>query len=82
MSALGQKRTFPRVRPMSALPPKADIEGRQFDVRFVPKADIDPNQSPCASRRDTRPSVQRWRDGFELAEPHEHMIRYAMSLAR
>jgi hypothetical protein len=25
---------------MSALPPKADIAGRQFDVRFVPKADI------------------------------------------
>ena len=24
---------------MSALPPKADISGRQFDVRFVPKAD-------------------------------------------
>jgi hypothetical protein len=25
---------------MSALPPKADIAGRQSDVRFVPKADI------------------------------------------
>jgi hypothetical protein len=25
---------------MSALPPKADIAGRQFDVCFVPKADI------------------------------------------
>jgi hypothetical protein len=25
---------------MSALPPKADIAGRQFHVRFVPKADI------------------------------------------
>jgi hypothetical protein len=25
---------------MSALPPKADIAGRQLDVRFVPKADI------------------------------------------
>jgi hypothetical protein len=25
---------------MSALPPKADIAGRQFDVRFVPEADI------------------------------------------
>jgi hypothetical protein len=24
---------------MSALPPKADIAGLQFDVRFVPKAD-------------------------------------------
>jgi hypothetical protein len=25
---------------MSALPPKADIAGRQLNVRFVPKADI------------------------------------------
>jgi hypothetical protein len=25
---------------MSALPPKADIGGRQLDVRFVPEADI------------------------------------------
>jgi hypothetical protein len=25
---------------MSALPPKADIAGRDKDVRFVPKADI------------------------------------------
>jgi hypothetical protein len=34
-----------RARPykfaMSALPPKADIAGRDRDVRFVPKADID-----------------------------------------
>jgi hypothetical protein len=30
---------FPN-RMMSALPPKADIAGRQLDVRFVPKADI------------------------------------------
>ena len=25
---------------MSALPPKADIAGRQLDVRFVPKAEV------------------------------------------
>jgi hypothetical protein len=25
---------------MSALPPKADIAGQQWNVRFVPKADI------------------------------------------
>ena len=25
---------------MSAIPPKADIAGRQLDVRFVPKADM------------------------------------------
>ena len=26
---------------MSALPPKADIAEREWDVRFVPKGDID-----------------------------------------
>jgi len=40
MSALGQKQTFPNVRPMSALPPKADIGTHSWDVCFVPKADI------------------------------------------
>ena len=40
MSALGHKRTLREVRPMSALPPKADIDHYGRDVRFVPKADI------------------------------------------
>src|SRR5262249_19522267 len=40
MSALGQKRTFRYLRPMSALPPKADIAERDWHVRFVPIADI------------------------------------------
>jgi hypothetical protein len=40
MSALGQKRTFPRAQLMSALPPKADIAECDRHVRFVPKADI------------------------------------------
>jgi hypothetical protein len=31
---------FTHLRPISALPPKADIETRSRDVRFVPKADI------------------------------------------
>jgi hypothetical protein len=39
MSALGQKRTLKRLHPMSALPPKADINERYCHVRFVPKAD-------------------------------------------
>jgi hypothetical protein len=26
--------------PMSALPPKADMDQHDYDVRFVPKADI------------------------------------------
>jgi hypothetical protein len=40
MSALGQKRTLLGVRPMSALPPKADIDQHGRDDRFVPQADI------------------------------------------
>ena len=36
MSLLGHKRTFRSFRPMSALPPKADIRQRNCDVRFVP----------------------------------------------
>ena len=41
MSAMGQKRTFTHLRPMSALPPpKADIGTRSRNVRFVPYADM------------------------------------------
>jgi hypothetical protein len=42
MSALGQKRTLPHVRAMSALPPIADMCSALPYVRFVPKADIRP----------------------------------------
>ena len=41
MSALGHWRTLKRLHPMSALPPKADITERDWNVCFVPKADID-----------------------------------------
>jgi len=40
MSALGQKQTSRSEIAMSALPPKADIAEYDWDVRFVPKADI------------------------------------------
>jgi hypothetical protein len=40
MSALGHKRTFRNVWPMSALPPKADMGHDGWDVCFVPIADI------------------------------------------
>jgi hypothetical protein len=33
MSALGQKRTFTHIRPMSALPPKTDI--RSYSIHLV-----------------------------------------------
>jgi hypothetical protein len=37
---------------MSALPPKADIAGRQLDVRFVPKADIaGPREHPLSAKK-------------------------------
>jgi hypothetical protein len=37
---LGQKQTLHWSNLMSALPPKADIRQHDFDVRFVPLADI------------------------------------------
>ena len=43
---------------MSALPPKADIETRSRDVRFVPKADI--RRRIRSSRRD-----QNWQADAE-----------------
>ena len=39
MSALGQKRTWPRLVVMSALPPKADMCGATTNVCFGPIAD-------------------------------------------
>jgi hypothetical protein len=36
MSILGQKQTLNSLPLMSAIPPKADIDGRSSDVRFVP----------------------------------------------
>jgi hypothetical protein len=40
MSGMGQKQTLDRRPLMSAIHPKADIEGCAPNVRFVPKADI------------------------------------------
>jgi 2-polyprenyl-3-methyl-5-hydroxy-6-metoxy-1,4-benzoquinol methylase len=40
MSALGQKQTFAPQKVMSALPPKVDMRGCNWNVRFVPIADI------------------------------------------
>src|SRR6516162_7904448 len=46
VSALGQKRTWRRFHPMSALPPKADMDQSGCDVRFVPLADIERGSEP------------------------------------
>ena len=40
MSAMGHKRTLECILVMSALPPKADMDQHDSDVRFVPKADF------------------------------------------
>jgi len=40
MSALGHKRTSELICVMSALPPKADMDQHEFDVRYVPISDI------------------------------------------
>jgi hypothetical protein len=40
MSALCRKRTLRHIRPMSALPPKADMVRHDRDVRYVPKAEV------------------------------------------
>jgi len=40
MSALGHKRTSELICVMSALPPKADMDQHEFDVRYVPIRDI------------------------------------------
>jgi hypothetical protein len=49
MSALGQKQTCAAQKAMSALPPKADMNGRHLNVRFVPIADIRYRSRKCLS---------------------------------
>ena len=68
MSALGHKQTRAVHKPMSALPPKADICRHQAHVRFVPEADIREIawRSLCHSKRRSR----RRRRGFLPIQPH------------
>jgi hypothetical protein len=65
MSALGQMQTFPNVRPMSALPPIADIGTQPPNVRFVPKAECDRRRGQKGERRAI--SGSRLRAGFLLS---------------
>jgi hypothetical protein len=62
MSALGHKRTFGKVRLMSALPPKADISRALGDVRYVPKADYAPQQIATLLDHLIRTAKERWSD--------------------
>ena len=59
MSHLGQKRTLKRLQPMSAITPKADIAGRDLDVRFVPLGDI--SQISLLNRSKKRTTASDWR---------------------
>src|SRR6516225_2201390 len=57
MATSVKSRHFRNVRPMSALPPKADIGTQSCNVRFVPKADMSDlshgdQAPPLASRGD------------------------------
>jgi hypothetical protein len=52
MSALGQKQTCAAHKPMSALPPIADICSALGHVRFVPKAGIDVVHTKCLASVD------------------------------
>jgi hypothetical protein len=56
MSALGHKQTFRSAIAMSALPPKADMCGATWDVRFGPLADIRPI---CPLSQYRRPKSSR-----------------------
>jgi hypothetical protein len=58
MSALGQKQTSDCRPLMSASPPKADIAQRDWDVRFVPEADIS-SHSITSLRRLSKDTVKK-----------------------
>jgi hypothetical protein len=66
MSALGQKQTWRAEIPMSALPPKADIGGRELDVRFVPEPEVPGlselnDRNPAAARIAARTLARKKR---------------------
>jgi hypothetical protein len=74
MSALGQKQTSRSEITMSALPPKADIAGRQQDVRCVPKADI----LRCSGAGAIRSPSQRaavWHEATSTVCSMEYLLK-------
>jgi len=67
---LGQEQTSYGQTPMSALPPKADIESQSRNVRFVPQADsvfLPRSTSPASSQSSSCPDyLSRSPDVFGL----------------
>jgi hypothetical protein len=68
MSALGQKQTWRSEFAMSALPPKADIDGRPPDVRFVPTADIADSMQPTFLKVEPQVPRRVGRSGIAQTE--------------
>ena len=68
-----QRRTSRRISRMSALPPKADINGRIFDVRFVPKADVcrPALLERCRRRKSQALAVTKNADGQRRNDKHD-----------
>jgi hypothetical protein len=70
MSALSHKRTSADVKPMSALPPKADVDHHNSNVRSVPKTEVARTQRPrdAVQQGETgdkaKPSVFQLAGGF------------------
>jgi hypothetical protein len=56
---------------MSALPPKADIAGRRWDVRFVPTADIAAPEPERGHRRKSLPLAVN-KDAYDYRRKGEH----------
>src|SRR6516225_1224399 len=83
MSALGQKQTLKRFHPMSALPPKADMDQHGCDVRLVPKANIGSlfDYLVCNAQQSRRndepehPSGRTIDNQLKLARLHHWQIR-------
>jgi hypothetical protein len=70
MSALGQKRTLRRIKPMSALLPKADIEGYSPNVRFVPIGDVViPSRGEYSATMRRRRHTNNWREAACVDRP-------------
>jgi hypothetical protein len=80
MSALGQKQTLERDRIMSALPPKADIETRSRDVRFVPEAEIAPPYSITSLARSIT-SLARSKIDVGISMPSAFVVRKLIAMS-